>query len=311
MKNILMLLFSFLCFFQAQSQELRVNQKQIVAVVHSDLNKFLNLRDFCISPNEKEAFFTIQSPNQELSKIVCVKNNKWDNPVILPFCDGYSYLEPFLSSDGTRLYFASDRPKDKSETLKSDFDIWYVERKDKNSEWSTPINIGSAVNSKNDEFYPTLSDNNNLYFTMDSKLGLGKDDIYYCQWNGANYSKPILLSTNINSEGYEFNAFISKDENLLIYTKYNAKDGFGSGDLYMAKRGIDGEWQAAENLSNTINSKYMEYCPYYNNETNTLYFTSKRSNLAPKSFQNIQQYQEYITSGENGLSKIYKIKIKL
>ncbi|OUD35279.1 PD40 domain-containing protein [Flavobacterium sp. FPG59] len=311
MKNILMLLFSFLCFFQAQPQELSVNQKQIVAVVHSDLNKFQNLRDFCIAPNEKEAFFTIQSPNQELSKIVCVKNKKWDNPVILPFCDGYSYLEPFLSSDGTRLYFASDRPKDKSETLKSDFDIWFVERKDKNSEWSTPINIGSAVNSKNDEFYPTLSDNNNLYFTKDSKLGLGKDDIYYCQWNGANYSKPILLSTNINSEGYEFNAFISKDENLLIYTKYNAKDGFGSGDLYMAKRGIDGEWQAAENLSNTINSKYMEYCPFYNNETNTLYFTSKRSNLAPKSFQNIQQYQEYITSGENGLSKIYKIKIKL
>lgn len=34
--------------------------------------------------------------------------------------------------------------------------------------------MGSQVNSENDEFYPTLADNNNLYFTMQSDSGLGK-----------------------------------------------------------------------------------------------------------------------------------------
>ena len=300
-----------MCFHQAYSQDVQLNQGQNVELVHSALNQFQNLRDFCISPNENEAYFTMQSPNQELSQIVCVQNKQWGNPMILPFCDGYSYLEPFLSSDGKRLYFASDRPKTESETLKSDFDIWYVERNDKNGPWSKPLNVGSPVNSENNEFYPTLSDNNNLYFTMDSTLGFGKDDIYYCPWNGTNYSKPILLNTNINSEGYEFNAFISKDENMLIYTKYNAKDGFGSGDLYVSKKGKDGKWNAAENLGNKINSTYMDYCPFYNPKTNMLYFTSKRSNLLPKSFENVEQYQAYITSGANGLSKIYKVKITL
>jgi hypothetical protein len=284
---------------------------QNIELVSPDLNTFQNIRDFFISQNEDEAFFTVQSPNQELSKIVCVKNKKWNNPILLPFCDSYSYLEPFLSNDGKRLYFASDRPKTETETGKSDFDIWYVERKDSKSEWSKPINLGSVVNSENNEFYPTLSDNNNLYFTMEANIGLGKDDIYYCKWNGTAYDKPILLNKNINSEGYEFNAFISKDENLLIYTKYNAKDGIGSGDLYVSKKDEQGEWKTAENIGNKINTKYMEYCPFYDSQSNTLYFTSKRSNLSPKSFKDLSQFQEYISGSENGLSKIYKCKIKL
>ncbi|MDQ8006381.1 MAG: hypothetical protein REI64_16380 [Pedobacter sp.] len=284
---------------------------QEVTILSSELNKFPNIRDFCISDNEDEAYFTIQSPNQDLSQIVRVENNRWENPSLLPFCDGYSYLEPFLSSDGKRLYFASNRPKNETDTIKSDFDIWYVERENKKSKWSKPINLGPQVNSENDEFYPTLANNGNLYFTMDAKTGLGKDDIYYCKWNGIEYTKPILLNNNINSDGYEFNAFISKDESFIIYTKYNAKGGLGSGDLYISKKDENGEWKSAENMGNAINTKYMEYCPFYNSKTNTLYFTSRRANLSPKKFKNIKQYLEKITGSENGLSKIYKCKIKI
>jgi hypothetical protein len=300
-----------MCLKQTYAQPISSDSKLTIELVSADLNKFQNLRDFSTSSNEDEAYFTVQSPNPELSIIVCVKDKKWNNPIILAFCDNYSYLEPFLSHDGKRLYFASNRPKTELDTLKSDFDIWYVERKERNGKWSKPVNMGSQVNSKNDEFYPTVADNNNLYFTMDSNLGLGKDDIYYCKWDGTSYSKPILLDTNINSEGYEFNAFISKDENILIYTKYETKDGFGSGDLYVAKKGKNGEWMPAKNLGNEINTKFMEYCPFYNNQTNTLYFTSKRSNLSPQSFKSIRQFQKYITNHENGLSKIYKCKIVL
>jgi len=284
---------------------------QTIEILSSDLNRFQNVRDFCISSDETEAYFSIQSPNQDLSQIVCVKNKKWKTTYILPFCDGYSYLEPFLSNDGKRLYFASDRPKTDSEITKSDFDIWYVERKSNNSEWSRPINMGSNVNSEHDEFYPSIADNNNLYFTMVSESGLGKDDIWFCKWNGMEYSKPILLSENINSEGYEFNAFISRDENFLIFTKYDAQDGFGSGDLCVSRKDENGEWKVAENMGEIINTRYMEYCPFYDSVTSILYFTSKRNNLSPQKFKNTEQYQEYISGSENGLSRIYKYKIKL
>lgn len=288
-----------------------ISSGQEVMCIDPELNKYQNIRDFCMSSDETEVFFSIQSPNQELSQIVVVKNKKWKNPILLSFCDGYSYLEPFLSNDGNKLYFASDRPKNQVDTTKSDFDIWYVERINRNSDWSEPINLGTPVNSENDEFYPTLADNGNLYFTMDSKSGLGKDDIYFCKWNETAYSTPILLSNNINSDGYEFNAFIAKDESFIIYTKYNSKDGLGSGDLYISRKDKNDQWKPAENMGNTINTKYMEYCPFYDSNTNTLYFTSKRANLLAIKFQNLKQYLETITGSENGLSKIYKYKLKI
>lgn len=141
--------FLLLCMhLNAYTQPISTEPSFTIEMVSAELNKFHNLRDFSISPNEDEAFFTVQSPNGELSMIVCVNDRKWDDPTILPFCDRYAYLEPFLSNDGKRLYFASNRPKSESDTLKSDFDLWYVERKDSNSEWSYPINMGSQVNSK-------------------------------------------------------------------------------------------------------------------------------------------------------------------
>jgi len=286
---------------------------QNVELFNESLNAYQNLRDFCISKNNKEAFFTVQSPNQDLSQIVFIKNinGKWSEPELLPFCDEFMYLEPFLTYDGKKLFFASNRPIEDSIKAKKDFDVWYVQRSSPNDPWSKPINAGSNVNSESDEFYPTLSENNNLYFTMESQSGYGKDDIYFCQWNGAEYAKPKLLNKNVNSEGYEFNAFIAKDESFLIYTKYNTDDGYGSGDLFISRKGENGEWQKGENLGNIINSMYMEYCPFYDDVNEILYFTSRRNNLVSKKFESLSQFQLYISSGENGLSKIYKFKIKL
>lgn len=286
---------------------------QQVELFDGPLKEFQNIRDFCISENNNEAFLTIQSPNQDLSQIVIMKkiNHDWTEPALMPFCDEYMYLEPFLTSDGKRLYFVSNRPLTNTVQGKKDFDIWYVQRDDVNDQWSDPINLGSNVNSNYDEFYPTLSENNNLYFTMESPSGHGNDDIYFCEWNGTEYSNPILLSDKINSTGYEFNAFISKDEAFLIYTKYNANDGYGSGGLYISKKDSVGEWLEAKNLGAIINTKYMEYCPYYDSANEILYFTSRRNSLTPKRFNNTAEFNTYISNGENGHSKIYKYHIKL
>ncbi len=286
---------------------------QKVELFNGSLNEFQNVRDFCVSQNNDEAYFTVQSPNQDLSQIAFIKkiNGKWTRPELLSFCDEYKYLEPFLTYDAKRLYFVSDRPLSNTVQTKKDFDIWYVQRDDVYSQWSNPINLGSNVNSSSDEFYPTLSENNNLYLTKVSSSGLGNDDIYLCEWNGMEYSKPKLLNENINSVGYEFNAFISKDESFLIYTKYNAADGYGSGDLYISRKDNMGEWQEAKNLGNKINTKYLEYCPYYDSDNEILYFTSRRNTLTSKKFNSITEFNTYISNGENGLSKIYKYHMKL
>ncbi len=288
------------------------NEHEVVQFSNT-LNQFLNVRDFCIAQNGNEAFFTIQSPSQEISQIAYItkENNEWTTPELLAFSDSYMYLEPFLSIDGKRLYFVSDRPLNDATHTKKDFDIWYVERNSKGEKWSEPKNIGTQVNSTLNEFYPSVSENNNLYFTMESPDGLGKDDIYFCRWENGNYLNPILLDENINSTGYEFNAFVSKKEDYIIFTKYNEKDGYGSGDLYISKKDASGKWEIAKNIGVPINTKYMEYCPFYDEKTQTLYFTSKRNDVTPREFNNILEFQKYINEGNNGLSKIYMTLLKI
>ena len=238
MKRLVMILYLVSITFQVYSQ----SETKVSPAFFNLLNDFQNVRDFTISEDNKEAYFTAQSPSGEVSAIMHIKriDQRWTTPDIASFSGNYNDLEPFLSMDRLRLYFASNRPKNDSEHKSEDYDIWYVERESNNATWSKPINIGEPINSKNNEFYPSLSSNNNLYFTSDSPESKGKDYIFFGEWKNDTYSKPISLGDSINTEGYEYNAFIAPNESYLIFGGYNRKDGLGSGDLYISSRKKDG-----------------------------------------------------------------------
>ncbi len=277
------------------------------------LKRYQNVRDFTISRNQDEIYFTIQNPSEERAVIAVIKKKKkrWSEPEMTTFSGNYRNLEPFLTQDGLRLYFASNRPIDDTTTKAKDYDIWYVERKNLKSKWSKPINVGTPVNSTNNEFYPCITTNGNLYFTSDAIKTLGKDDILVCKWDGKQYTEPENLGMNINSTGYEFNAFVSPNEEFIIYTCYGRPDGLGSGDLYISYKNNKGNWDTAKNLGTEINSKQMDYCPFYDTTTQTLYFTSKRMIVIEKTFTNLKEFETEISSYENGFSRIYKYQIKL
>lgn len=287
-------------------------ESNIPTLAFEFLKEFQNVRDIAFSKNQDEVYFTVQSPNEDVSKIIFAKkkNNIWSKPELVSFSSSFRDLEPFLSYDELRLYFASNRPKTTNDITSKDYDIWYVERENKNSNWSNPINIGTPINTEKDEFFPSVAKNENVYFTVENEKSLGKDDIFVSKFINGKYTKPVNLGTNINSEGYEFNAYISPDEKFIIFTGYNRKDGNGSGDLYISYN-ENGNWTLAKNLSVKINSKQMDYCPFYDVNSNTLYFTSKRNFVQDKKFNSIEEFQKEISKIENGFSRIYKVNLKL
>ena len=186
-----------------------------------------------------------------------------------------------------------------------------MERKNLKSEWSNPKNLGAPVNTSNNEFYPSLAKNGNLYFTSDGSKSLGKDDIFFSKLENNNYSEPTTLGLTINSAGYEFNAFVSPDEKFLIFTGYNRTEGIGSGDLFISYKDKNGDWEKAKNMGAAINSTLMDYCPFYDAKTETLYFTSKRNTVSNFGFKTIEELENEINKYENGWSRIYKFNIKL
>lgn len=291
---------------------LSFSQESIQPFLSKLIKQFPNVRDVAISPNGNEVVFTAQSVMGNLSAIVGIKkkDGKWSNLEVTSFSGQHFDLEPFFSNDGLKLYFASNRPINSSSTKSKDFDIWYTQRETLNDNWSNPINMGKPVNTDYDEFYPSISDNGNLYFTRDNPTLKMKDDIYVSEFKDGTYSKPKILPNTINSVGYEYNAFIAPDESYLIFGSYNRKDGFGSGDLYISFNSENG-WAQARNLGNKINSDKMDYCPFVDTKTDTLYFTSKRDNTNTKlkSKLNIKQLHEAFNKHDNGLSRLYKVSI--
>ncbi len=289
------------------------SQEQTVESVFPELLKqFPAIRDFTILETNNEAYFTAQSYMGELSSIVKVikEHGQWKLDGIAPFSGKYQDLEPFLSPDGLRLYFASNRPLSGG-TAHKDYDIWYVERKKISSPWSKPINLGKPINTEEDEFYPILTLSGALYFTSVGKGSKGKDDIFYSEYNDGTYKAPISLEREINSEGYEFNAYIDPEEKYMIYTTYNRKGGYGSGDLMISYKKNE-KWTIAKNMGELINTTKMEYCPFVDVKNKMLYFTSKRNYIKPEKtqFDSIPQMLEIMNRYENGLSRIYKVSIK-
>ncbi|MCV9386946.1 hypothetical protein [Reichenbachiella ulvae] len=271
------------------------------------VSEFPKVRDLALTQDGAEAYFTIQSPLEEVSQIVRVtkENGSWGEAVLMPFSGKYKDLEPFVSPDQKRLYFVSNRPLDGMGEPK-DFDIWYVERKNKKSAWSSPVNLGAPINTEYGEFYPSLAKNGNLYFTRDSPETKGKDDVFFAEWKDENYQTPISLDTTINSQGYEYNAFIAPDESYLIFGAYQRGDGYGSGDLYISYR-KDGQWQLAENLGEKVNSAQMDYCPFVDPKTGKLYFTSRRSMVEAEDFDSMESLKEAIGQYSDGTSRLYQV----
>ncbi len=296
--------------FTIQYLQIYAQEHQKPEAVLKLLKEFQNVRDFTISRSEKEAYISAQSSFGELSAIIKISktDNEWRDPEIASFSGQYNDLEPFLSPDNLKLYFVSNRPVHRDSLKVKDFDIWYVQRKSIKSNWSEPINLGAPVNTSYNEFYPSVAENNNLYFTCDYKSSKGKDDIFFSAWDKNKYTETVSMSDAINSEGYEFNAYVAPDESFLIFSGYQRKDGFGSGDLYISFKDEKNNWKKAINLGDNINSAQMDYCPFVDNETKTLYFTSKRNTFKEKyDFKTIKDLLDELNKEENGLSKIYKV----
>lgn len=277
------------------------------------MKKYINTRDLALSSTQDEVYFTVQNTNEEVSVIAFSKkeNKKWTKPKLMNFTRKFRDIEPFLSSDGLKLYFSSNRPMHDSISKPKDYDIWYVERSNLKSEWSIPKNLGAPVNTSNNEFYPSLAKNGNLYYTSDGSKSVGKDDIFFSKWENNHYSEPTTLGLNVNSAGFEFNAFVSPDEKFLIFTGYNRAEGLGSGDLFISYKDKNGEWEKAKNMGTEVNSSLMDYCPFYDAKTETLYFTSKRNSVSNLGFKTMEELEKEINKYENGFSRIYKLNIKL
>ncbi|MCI0751895.1 MAG: OmpA family protein [Flammeovirgaceae bacterium] len=134
-----------------------------------------------------------------------------------------------LSTDGKKLYFASNRDGGYGE-----LDI-YVCELDSKGQWGKAVNLGEKINTPGNEDSPFIHyDGVTLYFSSDGHRGLGNSDIFVSELKGGKWTKPENIGYPINLWEYDGFFNVSPDKKTAYYSTVK-EGGQGGVDIYSIK----------------------------------------------------------------------------
>ncbi len=171
----------------------------------------------------------------------------------VPINTVYNEGAPTLSADGNILIFTACESMEGYGTDREGYgrcDLFVSKRSGNN--WTAPYNLGVPVNSRSWESQPSISsDGRTLYFVSNRNNDY---DIWYSVVNNkGEWSEPVKLGPNINTDGYEGSVFIHPD-NQTLYFSSDGHVGMGGLDIFMSRKDSAGEWGSPVNLGYPINS---------------------------------------------------------
>lgn len=242
----------------------------IISTERSEINSVF-------TPDGDEFYFTAWTVETGTKIMVTEQiDGHWTAPRVAPFSKDYSNVAPAISYDGKRMFFGARRPRPgESEIRESGFDIWFADRNE--TGWDEAQYLGPRVNSGDSQVYATVTHDGTLYFQAIREDSHGKADIYRSRLVSGVYQIPENLGPVINSEYYEGDVFIAKDESYLIVSINGRADSLGGADLYVSFRDTIDSWSPLKNMGSAINSEEREFCPIVTPDGKYLFFTSKRN----------------------------------
>ena len=157
-------------------------------------------------------------------------DDPWSAPVNLgPTVNSASYeWSQSISADGLELYFSSGRPGGSG-----DLDLWVTTRSTASDDWTTPVNLGSSVNSSAGEVSPSISpDGLCLFFFSNRPGGYGSRDIWVTTraTKDDEWRTPVNLGAPVNTSAMDQGAMFSADGSTIFFCS-SRSGGYGGLDL--------------------------------------------------------------------------------
>ncbi len=227
--------------------------------------------DYFMSSNGKVLFLSVQRReglgDQDLY-VSFMKNGNWSEPENLGptiNTDGADFA-PFLAADGKTLYFASE-----GHLGYGGSDIFYSRRLDATwRNWSSPVNMGPAVNTKTWDAYYSISAKGDFAYFVSKNEENNSKDIYRIQLPqevrpdpvvlvkgkvlNANTNEPLCASVHFKSQKVQSEYGIARsDPQNGTY-----KIVLPKGDAYQYLAKIDGYLSLAKQIDLTEADRYGE-----------------------------------------------------
>lgn len=158
--------------------------------------------------------------------------------------------EPSVSPDGSTIYLKTK----------------YIQRTDDG--WSDPESLGSPFDGI-DIFRLSAASSGTYYLdTFTPELDA---PLRYSRLIDGQYEQPRSLGPQFAIGRYNAHPYIAPDESYVIWDS-RRDDGYGSSDLYISYREIDGSWGPAINLGDRINTPGAENYPSVSPDGKFLFF---------------------------------------
>ncbi len=235
-------------------------------IISTDLPEFAT----SISADGNELWFNRTNPDRSRITLFHSRrspNGDWTTPQVADFPGEFNAVDPFLTHDGKRLYFSSDRPRP-GRAIQS-FSSWYVERTA--TGWSAPVDPGEPFNSDSADVFLS-ADQSGVVVFRSSRDGLAR--FYSTREMAGRWAIPVALP--IAPEPRIGNPAISPTGRFLVFTRIVPGRGV---DLFVSCRKA-ASFDAGRPLSDVVNGPFTEFAPAFSPDERMLYFTSERPGVA-------------------------------
>tara|TARA_B110000444_G_scaffold235185_1_gene246009 strand:- start:778 stop:2673 length:1896 start_codon:yes stop_codon:yes gene_type:complete len=240
-----------------------------------------------ISPDQDYAFFTRRFLSADIDKITSKYEEKFISSTIVDgtYSFGFPLKYPFnveSNEGGASITIANDilyfTKCKKDNQNYNNCDIFYSIRE--HGEWSEVLSFNENISSKDSwESQPSVSSNGlTIVFASDRKGGFGGIDLYEInKLPLGDWSEPVNLGENINSNYNEKSPFLHTDGQTLYFSSNN-HPSVGGYDIFYSRKDSAGKWGVPKNIGYPINSSFDEISLFVSTDGNKAYFASNSLN---------------------------------
>jgi peptidoglycan-associated lipoprotein len=242
-----------------------VNYDNDFLVITSDRDEATGSKKYEWTGNKYSDLFIIDKESKDVKRFDTAINSEYN--------DGTpTFNKNFTQMVFTRCY---NEAQDKNDNCK----LMIASRVD--GLWSSPA-ILSFIKEDQNYGQPCFIENDSVLVFSSKLPDASNFDLYYAEFDGINFSEPVLLPGTINSE---YNEFFPTKDNDTLYFSSDIVTGMGGYDIYKTWLSNDGVWHSAVRLPFPINSGADDFSytidrtiPRTKNIAHIAYFTSSRAN---------------------------------
>jgi len=135
--------------------------------------------------------------------------------------------------------------------------------------WSAPVRLGAGVNTAASEYYAAVASwlgETRLYFARG-------DAIYYSVYAGGDWGAAVMMNLGAGDACHP--CLRGEGAGAKFYFSSTRAGGYGDYDIWVSTY-AGGNWGAPVNLGPAVNTAFVENCPWFAPDGQTMYFSSTR-----------------------------------